>query len=399
MKVSIYIILLAMLAVCSGCAHKHVVVSMNVPNKGDIAIKTKYRYKVENLKSVQLSAYQPDVFDISGIPIIVKEKFKRGKSSGNWTFLLSIFSLTILPVVESQHIDSQWSISLGNEDSVLATVESCEYCGYSFSMLSPLALLFHWGKRTCFRGCKIYDDHSFGDTSLSINSSLKNEPLAYSLAVKLKELEDSGKINEQVVAKTFSQYNLSKISERQRAVEKSIQKKMGETVQDAKGSQQTFDIVRLEREDGRDFAYRFKLASKSSDRISLADYNTIRTAFRSSIKEHYLLEHPDLNPRTLVVDYPEYALKNGQIVGRAVVLTISAESIRYDSATRRGRLAVRINVNQLEETRQWIRNNICDLAMEAKKRDGDGLPVGTRFYTESETMNEDGILVVDFKTE
>ena len=314
---------------------------------------------------------------------------------------MSIFSLNILPIVESKHIDSQWIISLGNEDSVLATVESCEYCGYSFSMLSPLALLFHWGKRTCFKGCKIYDGHRFGDISfsLSIDSSLINEPLAYSLAVKLKELEDSGIINEQVVAKAFSQYNLSKISERQRTVEKSRQKKMGETVQDAKGSQHTFDIVRLEREEGRDFAYSFVLASKSSDRISLADYNTIRTAFRSSIKEHYLLGHPDLNPRSLVVDFPEYALKNGQIVGRAVVLTISAESIRYDSATRRGRLAVRINVNQLEETRQWIRNNICDLAMEARKRDGDGLPVGTRFYTESETMNEDGILVVDFKTE
>ncbi len=409
MKVSIYIILLAMLAVCSGCGHTHVVITMNVPQIGEDTIKTKYRYKViENSKygeidnSVQLAVYQPNVFDTSGIPIKIQKSIKNGHSNGSW--MLGIMTLGILPVFDSTHFDSQWSISAGEEnEAVAAIIESCNHSDWSGSLLSPFGLLFNWGKKTCFRDCCFFDKHSFGFEGDIYNYNIKqleNEALSYGLAIKLKELENSGIINEQVVAKAFSQYNLSKISERQRTVEESRLKKAGEKLSDNNGKQHVlFDIVRLEREKGVDFAYRFVLASKSSNRISLADYNTIRTAFRSSIKEHYLLEHPDLNPRTLVVDFPEYALKNGQIVGRAVVLTISVESIGYDSATRKGRLAVRINVNQFEETRQWIRNNICDLVMEAKKSNGDGFSVGTRFYTENETMNEDGVLVVDFKTE
>ena len=102
----------------------------------------------------------------------------------------------------------------------------------------------------------------------------------------------------------------------------------------------------------------------------------------------------------MVVDFPEYLLDSGRIYGRGVVLTISVEAMSYDPLSRKGRLSIRINTNQFEEARQWVRNNIVDLAMEAKEKvRGDGFSLGTRFYSESETMKENGILEVEFITE
>lgn len=388
-------------------------ITMNVSNNGLYTIKTKYRYQVIEKKTFfdgepydydktqDFVRYQPDVFDKGGIPLILIEKKTMDKPHiNNWSIGFSMATCGILPSFESSHSHSQWNISLSGDDSVSATVESCERIGNSTAFI-PTPWLIFWGTSTCYSDCRIFDKHAFTFNSTYIDQPLEDEALAYGIATRLKELEETGRIKEQEITKSISVYNFLKETEKQTAIRKSILEKEGLTVKGNDGRQKyKFEIIQLECEDGKDFAYRFELAATANARVLLTDVNLIRTVFRSSLKEHYSLGHTDINPRSLIVDFPEFSVDNGHIVGRAVVLTISVESIVYDSSTRKGRLSIRINVNQFEEARQWIRNNICDLATEAKERNNKGESlVGDRFYIGNETLKENGILEIEFKTE
>ena len=88
------------------------------------------------------------------------------------------------------------------------------------------------------------------------------------------------------------------------------------------------------------------------------------------------------------------------IRGEVVIVATEVVSVYYDSVSRRGRIAMRVHVNQLEEARRWIRNRIGELALRSNiVVEGDRVPANARFYTGSETLKENGILEVEFRTE
>ena len=133
--------------------------------------------------------------------------------------------------------------------------------------------------------------------------------------------------------------------------------------------------------------------------MKLSDYGIIREGFRSAIRAHYASAHPNVNPRTLVIDFIEYALKGDVVCGRVAVLTISPEQITYDSASRKGVIMVRVGDGQFEDARRWIRRNLAALAARSNiALVGDAVPSGSRFYSENEEMS-DGLLKISFKTE
>ena len=109
--------------------------------------------------------------------------------------------------------------------------------------------------------------------------------------------------------------------------------------------------------------------------------------------------HPDINPRTLEIDFTDYTLKAGTVSGRVAVLSISPESLSYDSRTRKGIIRVRVRDGQFEDARRWIRRNIGDLARNSNiEVMGDAVPKEGRFFSEREEMR-DGVLEVSFTIE
>ena len=85
--------------------------------------------------------------------------------------------------------------------------------------------------------------------------------------------------------------------------------------------------------------------------------------------------------------------------GRVAVLSISPESLKYDSTSRKGIIRVRIGEGQFEDARRWIRRNLGALANRSNVVIvGDVIPQGARFYSEREEMRA-GILEVSFRTE
>lgn len=84
----------------------------------------------------------------------------------------------------------------------------------------------------------------------------------------------------------------------------------------------------------------------------------------------------------------------------AAVLTIRLVSLDYDPRTRRGKLAVRFNAGQAEESRKWIRRNIERLASDKNIALTTGqLPPAAKFYLGREEFKDGNILEIEFKTE
>ena len=163
---------------------------------------------------------------------------------------------------------------------------------------------------------------------------------------------------------------------------------------------QTYHIVSCERESGNDFSYRFVLKLNNKDDNSLAVFSFIQKEFRDAIKRDYAESFPGVKLDSLFVDFPEYKLNNDKIEGRAVVLLISIIAITYDPNTRTGKLAVKVNANQYEEARKWIRKNIEALARDKNIALTTGeIPPAAKFYLGREELKDGNVLEIEFKTE
>jgi len=284
-----------------------------------------------------------------------------------------------------------------------ASVEVCARKGSSFA-LSPLpVLLFSWDHTSCFSSAKAFKVHSynwFGYNFRMPYQGVDEMAMAYGIAARLKEAEDSGKIDERFASVTMSAQALSDVAITQAKVQADRMIRHGTFALPVEtGAVQPFEIVRCDNDKKKDFAYEFTLRKRGGGAVSLSDYGVMRTAFRSAIRSHYVSLHPKVNPRTLVIDFTEYALKEDTVFGRVAVLTILPESITYDSARRRGVISVRIGEGQFNDARRWIRRNLSALASRSNiVADGDTVPQGGLFYSENEEMC-DGVLKVLFKTE
>ena len=107
-----------------------------------------------------------------------------------------------------------------------------------------------------------------------------------------------------------------------------------------------------------------------------------------------------MNNEALFVDFPEYELDNGKITGHAVVLLITVTSLTYDPNTRTGKLAVKVNANQYEEARKWIRKNVETLARDKNIALTTGeIPPAAKFYLGREELKDGNVLEIEFKTE
>ena len=162
----------------------------------------------------------------------------------------------------------------------------------------------------------------------------------------------------------------------------------------------TYQIVSCERESGSDFAYRFVLALKGEDNHSLSAFRKIQKEFREAVKTDYAESFPGVKKDSLFVEFSKYKLEGGKIEGRAVVLTIAVASLTYDPNTRTGKLAVKVNANQYEEARKWIRKNIETLARDKNIALTTGeIPPAAKFYLGKEELKDGNVLEIEFKTE
>lgn len=320
----------------AGCVHTHSVVTVDA--EGNVErIKTRYRYRIVE----RIAMDKKMLLDIH------TDAFAE--------FQPDVFNSAGIPVELA-------------EDTITLMANN------------PLPLLIsYWGSTGCIKNGQTFSGHN-------VDYLIEKRARAYAIAARLKELEDSGRITDLLAVKVMLAHRLSRV--------------LQSNVDYGNVDMCPFEINELENEGDHDFAYRFSLSKKKVGGLTPLDVNEIRNAFHAVIRSIYVMKHRELNPRALAVDFVEFTVTDGHIRGKVVVVTTEVDSVSYDSVSRKGRIAVRVNVNQLDDARRLIRKRIGEFASRSNiVVEGDAIPSGARFYTESETLNDNGILEVDFRTE
>ena len=369
-------------------------------------------------KSIQSAANEvcPGIFTPDGIPITIEEGL-LGDSVNHteWTTFFPFFcSVFTLPQVADVTSDSRYRIKVGDATCETFTVNlRHELVNTAFS---PLALLFQFDKHPAFANTEFVSTGATffkGITEERPGSTeVYSKAIAYGIAIKLKEMEDSGMINKEKVKdlafsrlKGFdSEGNVVALSDGQNKEGLQCDRRSDfvkvPSLRTVTVQSSAYKIVSFDRESGNGFAYRFVLSLRDEDKTSLQVLRLVQKEFRAAVKEDYIESFPGVRQDSLYVDFPEYKLSSGKIEGRAVVLTISVTSLTYDPNTRTGRLAVKVNANQYEEARKWIRKNIETLARDKNIALTTGeIPPAAKFYLGREELKDGNVLEIEFKTE
>ena len=371
----------------TGCVHMHSVVTVDVAGNGE-RIKTKYRYRIVerspldkkmllDIYTDKFAEFQPEVFDTTGIPVELSKDDVTIKEKDQTFYILGPLTFWTFPAVETLHENKLLSFKIAYTNGLEMLARTC---GRAVSAIannpSPL-LIYNFSGAGCIENGQMFSGHNYDMTQIHIDYLVEKRAKAYAIAARLKELEDSGRISEVLAVNVMLADRLSRASH-------------GHTCH--------FEINDLEHEG--DFSYRFALSNKKIDGMTLLDVNNIRNAFHAVIRSLYVMKNPGLNPRSIAVDFVEFAAADGHIRGKVVFVTTEVERVSYDSVSRMGRISARVNVNQLEDARRWVRKKIGELASRSNIAiEGDRIPSDAKFYTGSETLKENGILEVEFRTE
>ena len=168
--------------------------------------------------------------------------------------------------------------------------------------------------------------------------------------------------------------------------------KYGETV--------LYDISYIERKMDADFSYMFELELDSEAEWSLNNIKEIKRDFRQAIRDDYEETFQGASVASTFVEFTSFMFDEGRITGRAVVMNMVVQSMNYDTLARVGRIAVRVNPNQFEETRRWIRRNIETIARDKNIALVTGeIPPVAKFYLGREEIKDGNILEIEFRTE
>ena len=380
-------------SIVNGC---HVVRNSVTPMVADIGsdVCTKYRYRLScvymhidkktsecktvGFRSVPLIKCQPHVFSDAGIPVVCRVVGCKYKSAWTWTVVFSVFSCGVLPGMSRLSQDLGFSVELGDEMYGKSRFE-LRNVNDSAQSISPAALLCFNGDEVvdgCRSFCKHGEEHEHslvdaGDIEKSVaDNVLFRQALAYGIAVKLKELEDSGKVDAMF---------------RKQAEQRS--------------AAPAHNIVQLDRDPNAGFSYSFAIDLVQTPADMKAAARAVLREFMKSVKEDYIDTFPNVDAASLSVAFSSLKIEGRRISGRAAVLTISPVSLSYDANARRGKLAVRFNSGQAEEARAWIRRNVKTLVRDKNIALVTGRPPPeANFYTLGEKVDGD-VMEIEFRTE
>lgn len=160
-----------------------------------------------------------------------------------------------------------------------------------------------------------------------------------------------------------------------------------------------YAVERFERTSNDDFAYDFRLRLKDGADSGLAAMNRIKRELRQAVTDDYVATYGG-GAGDVRVDFPAFAMQDAVVEGRAEVMRIAVQSLRYDAATKQGVIAVKIGANSFEDARKWVRRNIETLARDKNIALTTGqLPAEARFFLGAERIYDGNVLEIEFETE
>lgn len=375
--------------VLTGCTHGRAVRMVHVPEP-DARIQTQVRYRVERIgmrTGTGSVMYLPTpfveefcsiaerrydgVFSRQGIPVtLVRVAIE---DSRDYSFLLWCLSCQILPgrILEESLVE--WEIILDHQLGKNPSFEVSLVDERYLSCLSPLAALVPLKKTEEKKQSKVFTQDYLGVTASA--DFINKDALSYGIASRLMVAEASGEIEPVIQAwRCFKQH-------------------------EAERTATAYTVVDCRREDRSKFIYSFTVKLQGDEQDALKAFRNVQKKFREEIKSDYLKTFEDRCGDTLYVDFPQYGLKDGLIVGRAEVFAFTSAALSYNSQTHRGKLSVCFDPRQYESARIWIRKNIETLARDKNiALTTDNPPPEATYYSLGEKI-EGNVLEIEFKTE
>jgi hypothetical protein len=333
-----------------------------------------------------LKKCQPDVFADDGVRFLVRSVPRREYHLYGWTtWFPYLVSLTTLPACTTTSYGSRNTIDvLDNPDASVAYDARTRY-DQAMAMLTPTPLLCFMGESSPLDEDAKYNldsSHgvhfaffSFGDDFQTGHAKSQTVIEAYVIASMLKKMEDDGLIDDS----------------RGRATGH------GPTL--ASSVADKFEVMDFRKDGECGWRYSFALRRRGGGGVSLRESRELQKMLKAMVREDYASSFPDVAAGTLVVDFPEFSLRGGEVSGKSEVLSLAVESLRYDARTRIGVMRVRIGENQYEAARRYARRNIESLVRDKNiVLDGRDIPPAATFFLRGETLKGD-ILEITFKTE
>jgi hypothetical protein len=174
---------------------------------------------------------------------------------------------------------------------------------------------------------------------------------------------------------------------------------IGAAVASPKKSLHKYVVEHFARMSDDNFAYSFRLRLRDGADAGISAMDQIKKELRATIASDYVGAHGG-KMSEVHVDLPEFTLKDSVIEGRAEIMQITVESLRYDSQTQKGVIAIKIGSSRFEDARKWVRKNIESLARDKNVALTTGqIPNASRFYLGTERVKQGNILEIEFETE
>ena len=200
--------------------------------------------------------------------------------------------------------------------------------------------------------------------------ALSQKAFSYGVVAKLKELEDSGKIDA-----------------------------MLQRLETAKSKVPAHRVLKFARDTGSEFTYVFALELLETPNDPNGVAALVMQELGKSVKDDYIDSYPSEKEDGLVVEFSDVKVDGRRIQGCAAVLSLKPVSLTYDAITRHGKLSVQFNPGQAEFACAWIRRNIETLARDKNIMIVTGqTPPEGRYYSVAEKI-EGNVMEIEFKTE
>ena len=316
----------------------------------------------------------PQVFSENGIKLIARPCVRGGTEKYSWTQAFCAMSLTLVPECKRTEDRLSYEIEIAGDGDTRSRVEVIGFYEFARS-IAPVAFLVFAGdpdsegKRMYYKRERIVGEF-YPSSQPEGESTLREKAFAYAVAKGLRELEDSG------------------------AVDSALRK-----IEEARPKVPSHRVVRLSRSLEMDFAYAFELRLDNAPANPNEAVLAVIHDFAKAIVEDYVDTFPHAQKNLLRVAFSDVAVSGLKISGKASVLTIAPLSLSYDANTRRGKLSVRFNPGQADESRKWVLENIATLARDKNIELTTGtLPPLGKFSICNEKV-DGNTLEIEFKTE
>lgn len=380
-------------------------------------VSTRHRYHLScvyggdnsqnwSVKENFFSKHQPHVFGEGGIPVSLRIKLKKFNAGACGSVLLHLCTFTIFPAIVNTSVIYDCFIDVDGVDNGGALLEVVDLGDYATSHLVPSPLWWYtdspdvkggpvfsqqtqtmtltwpgWNEvyrhnngvlgneKRALGSATVLNLFSQPDNNFSCGE-LMQRALAYGVAVKLKELEDSGKIDAMLKKKTADVSTAPK-----------------------------HNIVRLDRDSNKNFSYGFELELLENPADSKKVWQAVLQDFAKSLKEDYVDAFPSVDIASLEVSFSCFKRDGLRLSGSAQVLTLKPISLEYNPYNRRGTMSVRFAEGQVSEASAWIRRNVKTLVRDKNIALTSGsLPTEGKFAITNEKI-DGNVMTIEFMVE